>query len=252
MWTFNYSNEMYHYGVKGMKWGVRKDRGYSYKVNNGRLTIKKGSNLHRITARPDESNSGYLYAAFTPKDVKHYQKSMSSYLTSISESHTTKVYDMSLKVKKDLVAPSEKEKVDTFLELMKDKKIYDEVLKSYENRVIESDHEQFRFVTLSNNLKKSGMPPEICDCYAAFSMGLYNSEKLRSSFFSKLKDQGFDMVVDTEDKYIEAEAPIIVFNRSEATKKLSVSELPAKWSEGWYKLREEEKNTKASKLATEI
>ena len=59
-------------------------------------------------------------------------------------------------------------------------------------------------------------------------------------------------VIDTEDKYIEAEAPIIVFNRDEATKKLSVSELPAKWSEGRYKLREEEKNTKASKLATEI
>ena len=26
MWTYNYSNELYHYGVKGMRWGVRHDR----------------------------------------------------------------------------------------------------------------------------------------------------------------------------------------------------------------------------------
>lgn len=24
MWTYNYTNELYHHGVKGMKWGVRK------------------------------------------------------------------------------------------------------------------------------------------------------------------------------------------------------------------------------------
>ena len=66
MWNYNYFNELYHYGVKGMKWGVRKDRGYSYKVNNGRLTMKKGSNLHRVTARPNESNSGYCFEPLKP------------------------------------------------------------------------------------------------------------------------------------------------------------------------------------------
>lgn len=26
MWRYNYSNELYHYGVKGMKWGVRRSK----------------------------------------------------------------------------------------------------------------------------------------------------------------------------------------------------------------------------------
>ena len=29
MWQYNYSNELYHYGVLGMRWGVRKSRYYN-------------------------------------------------------------------------------------------------------------------------------------------------------------------------------------------------------------------------------
>lgn len=67
-------NELTHYGVKGMKWGVRKDRskgGYHYYFQNQtKHIIKKGSTIHRITSNPNEKHEGSTYAAFTDADVK--------------------------------------------------------------------------------------------------------------------------------------------------------------------------------------
>lgn len=37
MWEYRYSDELYHYGVKGMKWGVRKKQDHK----SGRTSNKK-------------------------------------------------------------------------------------------------------------------------------------------------------------------------------------------------------------------
>ena len=58
MWTYNYSNELYHYGVKGMKWGIRK----KYKPHPRKPAKKQDDN--------DESKSKFKLTDKQKKALK--------------------------------------------------------------------------------------------------------------------------------------------------------------------------------------
>ena len=63
-------DELMHYGVLGMKWGVRRSqdeldringRAYDFQKTENGYVLKKGSTVHRVTTDPDNEKEGYAY-----------------------------------------------------------------------------------------------------------------------------------------------------------------------------------------------
>ena len=61
MWSYNHSSELYHFGIKGMQWGVRR-----YQNNDGSLT---SAGKKRYNKMSDDKLQKVLY-----KQVKNKKK----------------------------------------------------------------------------------------------------------------------------------------------------------------------------------
>ena len=200
--------QLQHFGVKGMKWGKRK----SYDASEDKKTVNtkqegfrlaKGTELHRTTSNANEPNSGHAYVSFKPKDVRAYAK-MSKLDSVIGRKKT---YDMTMKVTKDLVAPSKEERVSTFVQLVKENpkfsKAFEEAAKDYSPSYIKSRYDNL----------DSKSDSDVKKMYETFAITLGGSPKLRDDYFNALQKKGYNMIVDDADAQIH-DSPIIVFDRS--------------------------------------
>lgn len=232
--------ELYHHGIKGMKWGIRR-----FQKKNGSLTaegkarydhdkviIKKGASVQRVSKTNKETGTGRTYISFKELDNLKYVAEAGHdglYWTSNADNYG---YKVKLKVTEDIIAPSYKETIDAFVASTKDvpvKTLAENIYGRKEDKTTSYAKKEWKKNTKEfvNNMKHLGVDEARQNAYLAYSRSLMDSKSTQKAFFDELEKRGYNAVVDHNDAQSKDgskgyyDTPLIVFERSRNLKQTS-------------------------------
>lgn len=231
------NSELYHYGKKGMQWGVRHGPPYPIDKENSQTYIRKGTTFKRLSVRDESVASGHAYVTYLKGDTDRYKGFFGARLKAINKG--ADVYSITLKAKVDMVSPSKRQRVETFLELYKEDPIIGKELGSYHK----SDFHEFTplpkafYERQYSRLKADKLNIK---GYDTFVRAIGGNEYVRSKYFEKLANKGYSFVTDDMDAGRFGDAPSIILDRMrsvtyEGRTKVSNKEIMDTWRrEGTY------------------
>lgn len=232
-----------HYGVKGMKWGVRKKPEYKDRksIQSMWLTqkglqkqnlrvLKKGDTTHHVSGDPNlKLKSGGLYVSYLEKDAEVY-RDMFSHFVSVTKG-VDKVYEYDLKVVEDIITPTKKEKINTFIDMHRGKTSEQLISNLAESKMQGSIMLGIaRYIGLGKNQKadltkkyrdliNSDNPRKQQKAFDSFVEFLVLNPKERKQYLNLLAKKGFTGMYDDLDmKNMFSAEPLIIFNPEKSLK----------------------------------
>lgn len=258
MWSYNYaydSNELYHYGIKGMKWGVRK------KYPTGSLTKEQ---QRKITHVIEYDRYGQIGSERPKRYRKKFEKYIKTEHPTISAGtemqHISISKNIALKSRQFYVAHDEQDKImyKAFLSKWHGEGkhyVHDYILK--EDLKIPSQYENARL--LNEAMEKAGFSKSVSTITSAYYrsypkvheqvvkehggkirnwdvVNMFNTLCTHPEIFKTdvgkeykktLEKNGYNAIVDFNDSYANRAAvdPIILLNGKKSLAKVRVSEL---------------------------
>lgn len=228
----NYKDYILHYGVKGMKWGVRKQKD---QINSKDRTIKKGTTIQNISSRKFEKKDRHMYGAYTSYDKDAYIDMMGNFM------YNGKAYKNELQVKKDIRLPSDKKLVETFKELVKNnpKQVARDMAAAYNDvhifRTKKAKYYEKKLSKIDDNYTRKG---EKLSKEFISNMVSNKAAKSRAEFFGMLIKKGYDGMSDVNDRDPNsgAQDPLIIFNPKKSLGNVRSIKLEKDDLERYYKM----------------
>lgn len=237
-----------HYGVKGMKWGERRRL---RKEGNARVTVfnaRVDSILGKRTLSPISKKE---YDSLSSKPVKlgvagdtfkrfaaNTELKEFAYVSKSQKDHDrykaillpgggmagNQRLDLTLKVTKDLVSPSKKERIDTYIKTL-DQDIKFTALDGNPATMKGREYlenlgmEHFSAAKALNN-REYGLKT-----YNSFAGAQVLASPIHLAYASNIRKQGYNALVDDADAGILADLPIIIFPKDSGARVESVTPL---------------------------
>lgn len=234
-----------HFGVKGMKWGVRKKKD---QLNSKDRIIKKGTSIQNISGKK-LTDDRHMYASYTSFDKD-------SYVTVMNFMYGDKIYKNEFTVKKDIKIPSDKKLVDEFTAIAKKnpKAVAEDMAKAY-NYVHKFSKKNAKYYEnklskIDENYSKKG--EKITKDFIKLMVS-DDASRTRAQFFGALIKKGYDGMSDVNDRDGGAQDPLIIFNTSKNLKTNKSVKLTADELQKYYeKVSFDQEFQKQSKNLKEI
>ena len=184
-------------------------------MNDKGITIAKGQMVQHVMCTPtkDMTNRDYLFVAATEADKKNY----GGYFAALTKyrNNVDQMYKMEMTAMNDLVSPSKKERVKTFIEIYKEDPIRVGTQLAEFNKRNYGD--QFKETTEQLAKKYSNMSMRELKKmgYYTYANSWFDPEAgTLKDMRGKLEAKGYNAIIDDNDKrsFVQSQAPLIVFD----------------------------------------